>query len=321
MACQSGKDIYVEKPLSMTVLEGRRMVEAAERHGRIVQVGLQRRSSPVYQPLLDLIQEGSIGKVVVSRAYRISNMYPHGIGRYKPDRVPEDLNWDLWLGPRAMRPYQANIHPYRFRWWQDYSSQVGNWGVHYFDVIRWLLDERAPASVSAHGGRFVVDDDRTIPDTLEVTFEFKSGSLLVFGQYEGSSGQAILDGEIELQGTLGTLYSHPSYSGSAGYRIAPARGGQFQEPEPRIKPQSVKVERTDPTLAHIRDFLDCMRSRKPCRSSLEDGHRSTTFALLANIALKTGTQIEWDPQSEKITNSAEADKLLHYRYREPWALS
>jgi predicted dehydrogenase len=170
MACDSGKDVYVEKPLSATILEGRKMVEAATRNSRVVQVGMQRRSSQAYQKVAELIQEGRIGKVTAVRAYRISNMSPHGIGRYQSQDPPPGLDWEMWLGPRKQRPYQDNIAPYKFRWWQSYSSQVANWGVHLFDVVRWALGEVAPASVSAHGGRFAVDDDRTIPDTMEVEY-------------------------------------------------------------------------------------------------------------------------------------------------------
>jgi len=126
----------------------------------------------------------------------------------------------MWLGPRPYRPYQYNIAPYYFRWWKDYSSQMGNWGVHYMDAIRWLLGERAPSSVSVHGGRYVLTDDRTIPDTMEVTFEFPSGAIAVFGIYEASGGPGVAHGEIELQGTKATLWASED-----GYRITPARPG------------------------------------------------------------------------------------------------
>jgi len=320
MACQSGKDIYVEKPLSMTIVEGRKMTESARQYKRIVQVGLQRRSSPVYRPLAPLIQNGKLGKVSVARAYRISNMYPHGIGKAKPTSPPSELDWDMWLGPRAQRPYQENIHPYRFRWWGDYSSQVGNWGVHYFDAIRWMLGEQAPVSVSAHEGGHFVDDDRTIPDTMEVTFEFKSGTLLVFGQYEASSGVTIPQGEIELQGTLGTMVSNPSYSNAASYRFIPPSAGQFQKQQDNLGTETVQVETNDPTEAHVRNFLDCVKSRNECRCPLEEGHRSTTFAHLANMALATRSRIEWNPKEEKVTSPSNANQMLHYDYRKPWKL-
>lgn len=321
MACQSGKDVYVEKPLTATILEGRRMVEAARRYDRVVQVGLQRRSSRLYQQVATLVQEGEIGKVTTARAYVINNMYPDGIGRASASDPPPGLDWDLWLGPRAWRPYQENIAPYKFRWWEQYSSQVGNWGVHYFDALRWILEEEAPVSVSAHGGRFAVEDDRTVPDTMEIIFEFASGRLLVFGQYEASGGAALEFGEVELRGTRANLYVEAPYSSSAGYRIRPSEAGQFQERAPAMDPRMEETGRENATDAHVRDFLDCVKSRRKCRCDLETGHRSTTFAHLANIALATRSRLEWDAGEERITHPAEANELLHYPYREPWELS
>lgn len=320
MACDAGKDIYVEKPLTMTIREGREMVRAAKDSNRVVQVGLQRRSSQCYREIAGLIGQGAIGKITVSRAYHVSNMTPHGIGRSKITEPPPDLDWDFWLGPRAWRDYQDNIHPYRFRWWGEYSSQIGNWGVHYFDAIRWAVGEEAPIAVSAHGGRFAVDDDRTIPDTMEVIFEFASGSLLVFGQYEASGGSVLENGEIEIRGTLGDLIAENAYSETSGYRIIPSRGGQFQSAEPRINPSNRSIKTGILTHSHIQNFLECVKSRKECNCSLEKGHRSTSFAHLANIALETGSRIEWDAEKEEITNNPGANQFLHYEYRKPWKL-
>jgi predicted dehydrogenase len=319
MACQAGKDVYVEKPLSVTVREGRKMVETAKRHNRIVQVGLHRRASQMYADLATQVQAGKIGKVTVARAYRVSNMAPSGIGRHPDKTPPKELDWDMWLGPRPKRPYKENLVLYKFRWWQAYSSQMANWGVHYCDAIRWVLNEQAPVSISAHGGRFAVDDDRTVPDTMEVIFELPSGVLLVFGQYEASGISPLADGEIEFRGTLGNLY--PGSEGR-GYKIVPSPGGQFQPREPRIEPEQHPADQgnTNLTVKHIRNFLDCVKTRKPTRCDLETGHRSTTFALLANIALATKSRLEWDPKAERFTNNKKANNLLHYKYRKPWKL-
>ncbi len=315
-ACDAGKDVYVEKPLSMTIVEGRRMVEAARRNNRIVQVGTHRRSSTLMPQLCELIRQGKVGKVTVARCYRISNMYPDGIGKAPDTDPPPGMDWDMWLGPRPARPFSPTIHPYKFRWRKLYSSQVGNWGVHYFDLIRWLLDEEAPASISAHGGRYAVDDDRTIPDTLEAIFEFASGRLLIFGQYEASNNKAMKGGDAELRGTLGTIYA-----GGSSFEIVPETGGQFQSRDPRMEPMSVKGSDGDLTVAHMRNFLDCVKSRATPNADVEEGHRSTTFAHLANIALETKSRIEWDPKRERITSPKAANKLLHYEYRAPWKLT
>ncbi len=315
-ACEAGKDVYVEKPMTVTIHEGRKMVQAARRTGRIVQVGTHRRASKVYKRLHELIRGGAIGEVTVAHAYRLSNMWPGGIGKRPPSKPPEDLDWDMWLGPRPWRPYQDNITPYKFRWWYGYSSQMGNWGVHYFDAIRWMLDEEAPVSVSAHGSRLAVDDDRTIPVTAHATFEFASGRLLVFGQYEASM-YPMMRGEIDLRGTKGIAFGTGD-----GFEIYPEKKGQFGGDLPRAKELIVGggEKNKGMTAAHVRDFLDCMRSRERPRADVEIGHRSTTFCHLANIALETKSRIDWDPVAEKITNNPAANELLHYEYRGPWKL-
>ena len=230
---------------------------------------------------------------------------------------PPGLDWDQWLGPRPARPFQATIMPYKFRWWHLYSSQIANWGVHYFDAIRWLTGELAPQSVSAHGGRFAVDDDRTIPDTAEAIFEHASRMLTLFSHHE-ANGQPMLGrgAEIELQGTIGTLYA-------AGdrYEIVPERGGAFQDPTPKRKAEIIKATDGDLDQQAARDFLDCVKSRKRPNADVEEGHRSTTFAHLANIALATRMRLDWDAQAERFTNCEAANQLLHYEYRKPWSLA
>jgi predicted dehydrogenase len=316
-ACDAGKDVYVEKPLSITIHEGRRMVEAARRNNRVVQVGTHRRSSTLYAKLVEFVRSNRIGKVTVSRAYRLSNMYPSGIGRAEPTAPPKDLNWDMWLGPRPERPYQENIAPYKFRWWQLYSSQMANWGVHYLDAIRWVTGELAPSAVCAMGGRFAVDDDRTVPDTLEAVFEFASGRLAVFGQYEASGNPAFPSGEIEFRGTQGTVYI-----GGKKFEVVPERGGQFQDREPRMEPMTVEDVggNQDLTALHARNFLDCVKSREKPRADVEIGHRSTSFSLMANISLLTRSRLDWDAENERFINNDEANQLLHYEYRKPWKL-
>ena len=323
-AIRAGKDVYVEKPLTNTLYEGRKMIEAEAKSQQVVAVGLNRRGSSVYQKLAREIPAGKIGKVTVAAAARVSNMYPSGIGRYQPEEPPRDFNWDRWLGPREFRPYQYNIAPYKFRWWEDYSSQMGNWGVHYLDVIRWMMGEQAPSAVTASGGKYVLTDDRTIPDTMQVMFEFASGAVANFAIYEASSGGAVPRAEVQLRGTKGTLYASEK-----GYRIEPTRPGQFQEWEQLMEAET--YDGSDETLADgssgsstatlVRNFLDCVKSRQQPLCTLEEGHRSTSFAHLANIALKMQTRLEWDAEQEKFTNHREANQHLRYSYRKPWKLS
>lgn len=318
MAAESGKDVYVEKPLTATIFEGRRMVETAARTKRVVQVGLNRRGSPVYQELAKAVKDGRIGKISTAKAFHVSNMYPNGIGNARPSAPPAGFDWDMWLGPRASRPYQYNIAPYKFRWWKDYSTQMGNWGVHYMDAIRWLMGEQAPSAITARGGKLVLHDDRDIPDTMEVIFEMPSGSLIMFSIYEASGGEALPFGEIELRGTGGNLYSS-----ERGYRIISSKPGQFQDWKTLTEAAEKKFDtkQEEGTGNVIRNFLDCVKSRKEPWCPLEEGHRSTSFAHLANIALQTGTRLLWDARNERFTNSEQANKLLHYEYRKPWKLS
>ncbi len=317
MALAAGKDLYVEKPLTVTIPEGRRMVQAGQYYRRVAQVGLHRRSSNLYRQIHETIREGKIGRVSVARAYHTSNMFPNGIGKYADAPPPKGLDWDSWLGPRAMRPFRFSIAPYKFRWWQDYSSQMGNWGVHYCDAMRWMLDEEAPAAVSAHGGKYLVDDDRTIPDTMEVTFEFASGRVMIFGQYEACDSRPLPNGEIEFCGTLGNLYPGTE---AKGYKIIPSAKGQFQQPAGRVEAQEIAPMDGDLTHQHIRNFLDCIKSRAQCNCDLEAGHRSTSFAHLANLAMAARSRIEWDAQKERITNNEKLNELLQYESRSPWKL-
>lgn len=323
-AIRAGKDVYVEKPLTNTLFEGRQMVNVWKASKQVVQVGLNRRGNSVFQKLAKEIPNGKIGKISVARAARISNMSPDGIGKMKPEQPPKDLDWDMWLGPRAYRPYQYNIAPYNFRWFSNYSSQMGNWGVHYMDAIRWLMGETAPASVNAQGGKYVLDHDGDIPDTMQVTFEFASGKMIAFAIYEAcNSAQFFPYGELELCGTRGNLYAF-----EGGYRIVPSRAGQFQTWSKLIEPEEyINKDRglddgssADSTTGLIRNFLDCIKSRQNTLCPLEEGHRSTSFAHLANISLAVRQRLEWDPVNEKFKNSEKANEMLKYEYRKPWSL-
>lgn len=320
MACRSGKDVYCEKPLSKTIREGRRMVEVARETKRVVQMGSHRRSGLAYQEARKLIASGALGKITVTRAFDTTNMYPKGIGKAAPGEPPKDLDWDLWLGPRPMRPYQATITPFKFRWWDLYATRFADNGVHFIDIQRWLTgDEPGPTLISALGGRFAVDDDRTIPDVMEGLFQFPAGHLTSFAQYETSGNRAMpRPAFAEFRGTLGALYVN-----DASFEVLPERGGRYQDDRDfRMKPitQEFKEGYSQHVRDHTRNFLDCMRSREKPHADVEIGHRSTSMALLANISQVTQSTLHWDPQRETITNNPQANDLLHYEYRKPWTL-
>jgi len=325
-ACKAGKDVYVEKPLSVTVFEGRKMVEAARKYKRVVQVGIHRRSGSIYRDLAGMNLDSFIGRVTVASCSHLSNMYPDGIGRMQPSAPPENLNWDLWLGPRAERPFQENIAPYKFRWWLDYSSQVANNGVHFIDLFRMLVREKAPTDVCAMGGKFAVNDDRTIPDTMHVTWQFPTGRLLEFSHYEANSNPiTAAPAFVEFRGTNGTLYVN-----DARYLVTPERPGQFQARGERMQAVEVAAnaggsdQNFDITARHARNFIDCIKSRELPNTDVEEGHISTTMSLIANISLAVGQRLKWDPVAERFLGKEEsahaANAMLHYEYRAPWKL-
>ncbi len=332
-ACDAGKDVYVEKPLSLVIGEGRKMVRAAERAKRVSQVGLQRRSAPFIQEAVELIRQGAIGHVTVAKCYHIVNEYPNGLGKTPDCDPPAGLLWDLWLGPAPKAPYNPNRCLYKFRWFRHYSGgQLTNMGTHYLDVIQWALGHDAPVAVTAMGGKYVMTDDREIPDTLEVVWEYPGGTIVTFSQYNANAAPANTRNDaMEFRGTKGTLY----ISGG-GYDLVPERHHKI--PLPPVDPLRRKENRdayaptTEATTArqgrgrttetdHARNFLDCVKSRKPCICPVEVGHRSTTATLLGNVAYDRKRRIEWDGKAEAVTNDDEANKLLMYEYRAPWRLA
>jgi len=332
-ACEAGKDIYVEKPLSLCVAEGRRMIDAVRQHGRVSQVGIHRRSVAVCREATDFVRQGGLGKVIAARAFHIQNEWPSGIGNPPDENPPADLDWNAWLGPAPERRYNKNRTFYRFRWFYDYSGgQVTNFGVHYIDFIQWALGEDAPASVMAMGSRVAgMRDNREIPDTLEAAWKYPGGALVTFSQINANGGAWNLPGcELELRGTLGTLYLFGN-----GYEVVPEPISEDEFParspltrehdsryrkdaKPRISARKTRGTSTSDTAPHARNFLDCVRSRAKCNCDIEIGHRSTSATLLANIALKTGSVLDWDAQAERFPHHPDANKLLRYKYRAPY---
>jgi predicted dehydrogenase len=331
-ACEAGKDVYVEKPLSLVVSEGRAMVNAAKRFQRVVQVGLQRRSSAFTREAAELVRGGAIGKVTVVRSFHVQNEWPEGIDDPPDEAPPPGFDWDAWLGPAPKRPYNRNRGFYRFRWFRDYSGgQLTNFGVHYMDVIHWALGHDAPLAVTAMGGKFAVEDNRDVPDTLEATWLYPGGTLVTFSQYNANGAPAALNrAEIEFRGTKGTLYLRGN-----GWEIVPE--DVTPNPFPARTPVDRTVERGWRTGAkkliearsgsgqvdtadHARDFLDCVKSRAACRCDIETGHRSTSATLLGNVAHDAKAYLEWDRAAERFTNHDAANERLAYRYRPPYAL-
>lgn len=331
-ACQAGKDVYVEKPLSLCVAEGRKMAEAAKKYDRVVQVGIMRRSSPWAKEAADFIRGGGIGRVTVARAFHIGNEWPRGIGSPRDGEPPEGFDWDAWLGPAPRVAYNKNRTFYRFRWFYDYSGgQLTNFGVHYIDFIQWALGSDAPLAVTAMGSKLAVQDNREIPDTMEVVWTYPGGTLVTFSQFDASGAPASAKrGQIEFCGTKGTLYVDWN-----GYEVVPEE--VTDDEIPANSPLDRSTDRTygkdrkaliqpkagkgpDSTPLHARNFLDCVRSRAKCNCDIETGHRSTSATLIANIAHKTRSYLEWNRETEQFTNRTEVNRYLDYAYRPPYKL-
>ena len=336
-ACSAGKDVYVEKPFSLTVHEGRRMVETAERTKRVVQVGLQRRSSKMLQEAAEFVRSGGIGEVSVAKGFHLQNEWPNGIGNVPDGPPPTPEEWDMWLGPAPKVPYNKNRTYYRFRWFYNYSGgQLTNFGVHYVDMLRACLGQDSPKAVTAMGGKYVIKDNREIPDTLEVLWEFPAAhgsTLMVFTQYNANNAAANpSNAELELRGTKGTMYLDLD-----GWEVVPQKFTQVEVPArtpvdrqtersygPSRKTtiEAKKVQGRVDNQAHARNFLDCVKARNvKTNCDALTGHLSTVPPLIGNIALKTKSYLEWDPKAEKFTNNAAANKFLQYQYRAPYKLS
>ena len=330
-ACNAGKDVYVEKPLSLTVWEGRKMVEAAERTKRVTQVGIHRRSGKFLKEAVDFVRGGGLGKVTVAKGFHVQNEWPNGIGNVPDGPPPSEEEWDRWLGPAPKVPYNRNRTYYNFRWFYDYSGgQVTNFGVHYMDMMRWLLGKESPRAVTAMGGAYAVKDNREIPDTCEVLWDFDD-VLMVFSQYNANG--AIPTGkqaEMEIRGTKGTMY----FRGSS-WEVVPekytetlfgARTPLDRKTERSYGPskkatiEAKTVTGSADTALHARNFMDCVKSRAKCNCDILIGHVSTTNTLIANIALRTKTHLQWDGKAEKFTNNEAANKWLQYKYRAPYKL-
>ena len=331
-AFQAGKDVYVEKPLSLRVAEGRKMVESARRHNRVTQVGLMRHSSPLCKEAVELIRGGGIGKLTTIRCFHIENEWLHGIGHPPDENPPADFDWEAWLGPAPRVPYNRNRAFYRFRWFYDYSGgQVTNYGAHYLDLAQWALGHDAPLAVTAMGGKLAVEDNREIPDTMEVLWSYPGGTLVNFSQFNANGAPADRRGSImEFRGTKGTLYIT-----WGGYEIVPEEITNDEIParspnaraadekygrDRKTEIPAHKAEERDSTALHARNFLDCVRGRAKCNCDIETGHRSTSATLIANIAHQTKSHLQWDSTAERFTNNDAANAMLDYRYREPYIL-
>jgi predicted dehydrogenase len=309
-ACQAGKDVYVEKPLSLVVREGRAMVKAARDHKRVVQVGSQQRSGAHYQKARQLISEGAIGEVHQISVGFTRNVLPG----FRPKDLPVDasnLDWEMWLGPAPKVAFDPFRCLYNFRWFWDYSGgQMTNFGAHHLDIARWVLGAKAPTAVSGLGGRFAMKDGGETPDVQEVLYSFP-GCVVTWTARELNKGERTDD--IEFHGTKGTLAISRS-----GFKVVPdpSNNDKTAKPAAALEEKGAELDR-----AHIANFLECVKSRARPNADVEEGHLSATMCHLGNIATRLGRSLQWDAERELCVGDAEANRRLSKSYRKPWSLA
>jgi predicted dehydrogenase len=336
-ACKAGKDVYVEKPISVVVEEGQIMVEAARRYKRVVQVGLWQRSNAHFQKAVELVQSGVLGKVGFVRTWNYSNTYPKGQGTYADSEPPAGLDWDFWLGPAPKVPYNfqrfgvAKDRWSTFRYFYDYANGwPGDWGVHLMDIVQWAMQTEGPIGITAIGTKHIIKDNCETPDTLEITWEYKD-FIATYEARVANGNSMIKHGTgIEFHGTDATLFLDrqgfevfPEPVAEQDYRELHPVAGAGPAAVEAGKAPTMKMEKIDDgVFVHVGNFLECLRSRKNPQSDIEFGHRSSSCCLLANVALRTKEHLQWDVAGQKlIKGSPEAQKLLGREYRAPWKLT
>jgi predicted dehydrogenase len=298
-ACQAGKHVYCEKPISHNLIEGRRMVQAARKYDRVVQVGTQRRSGEFLMKAAEYVRSGKLGKIPFARTWIAGNRPSIG---HKPDgSVPEGVDYDLWLGPAPSRPFNPNRFHYEWHWNWDYGTgELGNNGIHGLDLIRWLLDLDAPNRITSGGGKYFYDDDRVTPDTQIATFDFEKTSVVWEHRIWQKAGRTGYDW-VTLYGEKGTLALNDK-----GWRI--------------VEDETIGEKPTELEKAHARNFLDSIKAHKRPNADIEEGHKSTRLCHLGNIAYRLSRTLRFDAKTETIIDDAEANKLLGRSYRKGFEL-
>ena len=319
LACLADKDVYVEKPDGHNMLEGQRMVQALRKHDRVVQLGTQARTNPHMLRAMEFISTGKLGRVLVAKAWESARQ--GSIGRPADSTPPKSVNYDMWLGPAPVKPFNQRRFHGSWRWFFDYGTgDLGNDGVHRIDVARWALatavaaetgqDMTAlPRTISAIGGKWYFDDIQDWPDTLQVNYEYgvpdAPGRILTYEMRIWTPYPYM--GEAE----------GVALFGDQGYIVLGNRRWHAHAPDGEV---IAKGAGGNAGAEHVRDFLDCMRTRNRPAADLESvGHPSSVMCHAGNVAWRTGKQLAIDPQTEEFDNT-EANKWRGRDYRAPWVL-
>ncbi len=322
LACQAGKHVYVEKPSSHCIWESRKMVEAARKYKRVVQLGTQCRSAPYCYKAFDYIRSDAFGDVHFVRVLNSKQRGP--IGK-KPDTdTPEGVDYKMWLGPAPLRRFNENRFHYAWHWFWDYSGgDIINDGVHQVDLARWMIDRPYPKSVTAAGGKHAFDDDQECPDTQTVNWEY-DGLTMVFEQtlwapYMKKTPFEMRDTDnlpnwpfsgtrIEIYGTKQMMFLSRH---GGGWQVFDADGNSAGIQPGRFSPANQ---------AHIENFVECIRSGDLPNADIEKGHYSTLLCHYGNIAYRTGRKLHIDPKTEGFVEDNEANALVKRTYRDPWVV-
>jgi predicted dehydrogenase len=310
-AIEAGKDVYVEKPCSHNIFEGRKLVEAARRHKRIVQHGTQIRSSKAIREAMQKLDEGVIGELYMAKGLCYKWRGP--IGRAKEEPVPPGVHYDIWLGPAPVRPFTRNRFHYNWHWHWDYGNgDIGNQGVHQMDIARWGLGVGLPKKIQSMGSHFMFDDDQETANTQITSFLYPDeNKMLVFEvRHWITNGEDIGKGGT---GSVGNIFY-----GTDGIMIIPSYSaykvflGKDMQPGPS----------GDSGGDHFENFIAAVRARDPSilNSEIEEGHKSAALCHLANAAYRCGRTLEFDPQKEKCVGDDQANALLTRQYREPYVV-
>lgn len=324
-ACQAGKDVYVEKPMSHNCLEGQLMIDAARQHNRVVQVGTQNRSAPYNQAARQYIADGKLGRIHLCRVFNQKERSDCTWSAHS--RVPAGLNWDLWSGPASLEPYNTTLHRQWNCFWRYSGGDIVNDGIHQIDLARWLCGVELPKSAFSAGGRFEKHDAAETPDTQLATFEFDSMlmslELTLWTPYMLKSDPVLRDSDMfphwPQNSTRVEIY------GTEGLMVVGRMGGGWQVFErPKNRRPVVTAEQYGrfPDTEHQQNFVDCIRSRERPNANVETANNSMLLAHFANISHRLGgRKLVIDPDTAEISGDPEAMKLYHREtYREPWGL-
>jgi predicted dehydrogenase len=306
-ACQAGKDVYVEKPASHNVFEGRKLVEAAHKYNRIVQHGVQLRSSEAIREAVDLLNKGVIGKVYMARG--LVFRWRPSIGK-KPDEVaPSTLDYNLWQGPAQERAFSRRIVHYNWHWHWDYGNgDVGNQGIHETDLCMWGLGvDSLPSRITAMGGKFLFDDDKETPEVLTSVYHYPAEKKII--QFEVRHWCTNREDGADV-GNL--FYGSDGYMVIKGYDTFETYLGQKREKGPSGKAGG----------DHYANWIKAIRSRKTAdqHGPVETAHLSSALAHLGNISYRLGRQLDFDPKTERFVGDKQADAMLARKYRKPFVV-